>query len=222
MTKNQQQLKPIWENVIHMSNYRALYKLIILNAIFVTTLVIANVISGKVLQLGPLEVPGAAICYGITFLCTDIIGELYGKSYATFTVKLGLLCQMLASTIILLTGFLPAASYSVATADAYATLLGTNWRFFLASMGAYWISQGIDLAIFHKLRIATGGNRKWLRNNCSTLVSQFVDTAIFITLAFYGTVPNLGVMIVSQYVLKMIIALLDTPIFYLCTRQPKD
>lgn len=194
-------------------------KMTLLYTIFVTSLVIANVVSNKVLQLGPFQVPGAALCYCVTFLCTDIIGELWGKDEANRAVRYGFICQCLASLLILLTQHLPAADFAADIADAYVVLLGTNWRFFLASMTAYLVSQSWDVWVFHKLKERTAGKKKWLRNNLSTMSSQLLDTVIFIGIAFYGSVPNLWVMIVSQYVLKLILALLDTPIFYLCTRN---
>lgn len=197
-------------------------KFMILNVLFVTSLVISNVVSNKVLQLGPLQVPGAALCYCVTFLCTDIIGELWGKDEANRTVKLGFLCQLVASLLILLTQFLPVASYAKDISDAYNTLLGTNWRFFLASMTAYCVSQSWDVFVFHKLKVVTKGKHKWLRNNVSTITSQLFDTLIFITIAFYGKVPNLGIMIVSQYVLKLFLALCDTPIFYICSKHKEE
>lgn len=199
-------------------------QLVMLDTLFVTSLVISNVVSSKVLQLGPLEVPGAALCYCITFLCTDIIGERYGKKRANETVFVGFICQCVASLLILLTQHLPATVYAQDVAAAYNTLLGTNWRFFLASMIAYFISQRWDVFIFHTLRekyIAKHGTTaggRWIWNNVGTITSQLLDTLIFITVAFYGTVPNIWTMIISQYVLKVILALLDTPIFYLFTR----
>lgn len=200
-------------------------KLVIVNAIFVVSLVISNVVSAKILQLGPLQVPGAALCYCITFLCTDIIGELFGKEQANKTVMLGFVCQCLASALILFTQFLPCADYAVETSQAYNTLLGTNWKFFLASMTAYFISQKLDVYIFHGIRdkyIAKHGSTKggrWIWNNVGTMTSQLVDTIIFITIAFAGTVPDLKVMIISQYVFKVGLALLDTPFFYLFTSR---
>lgn len=196
--------------------------LILLNCLFVTSLVIANVVSNKVLQLGPFNVPGAALCYCITFLCTDIVGEIFGKQEANRTVKFGFICQCMASLLILLTQYLPAADYAQEAAAAYNTLLGTNWRFFLASMCGYLVSQSWDVMVFHKLKDVTGTDKKWLRNNLSTMTSQFFDTIIFVTIAFWGVVPNLLNMIVSQYLLKLILALADTPIFYLATRSKEE
>lgn len=208
-----------------MSKIKVPTKYVVLNTLFVTSLVISNVVSAKVLQLGPLQVPGAALCYCITFLCTDIIGELYGKKEANKTVRIGFLCQCVASLLILLTQFLPHAVYAENVAEAYNTLLGMNWRFFLASMLAYTVSQSWDVWVFHKLRdryIRKHGSVKggrWIWNNASTMTSQAIDTIIFITLAFWGTVPNIWTMVASQYLLKLILAALDTPVFYLCTKE---
>lgn len=208
-----------------MREIKAPTKCVVLNTLFVTSLVISNVVSAKVLQLGPLQVPGAALCYCITFLCTDIIGELYGKAEANKTVRIGFLCQCVASLLILLTQYLPHAVYAEEVATAYNTLLGMNWRFFLASMLAYTVSQSWDVWVFHKLRdkyIAKHGSVKggrWIWNNASTMTSQAIDTIIFILLAFWGTVPNIWTMVISQYVLKLALAALDTPVFYLMTQE---
>ena len=97
--------------------------------------------------------------------------------------------------------------------------LGTNFKFVFASMAAYAVSQTWDVWMFHKMGKLTGGKHKWIRNNVSTMTSQLFDTAIFITIAFAGQVPNLLWMIVSQYIIKLIIAALDTPFFYLFTKN---
>lgn len=88
----------------------------------------------------------------------------------------------------------------------------------MASMIAYLISQTNDVYLFAFFGKITKGKHKWLRNNLSTMTSQLIDTVIFITIAFWGIVPNLLIMIVSQYILKLIIALCDTPFFYIFTK----
>ena len=80
--------------------------------------------------------------------------------------------------------------------------------------------QHCDVTIFHKFK-RKFYRQKWLRNNVSTMTSQLLNTAIFITIAFYGNVPNLAVMIASQYVVKFCMALLDTPFFYYFTKSKK-
>lgn len=194
-------------------------KLGILQSLFIAALVVSNIIAAKVVVLWGLVVPAAVIVYPFTFLVTDIIGELYGKQEANRTVWYGFLASVFAMVIIYAGLLLPAAPFMAEKQRAYEVLLGPNRRIVLASLVAYVCSQQHDVWAFHFLRRLTGGRFKWLRNNVSTMVSQLVDTVIFISLAFWGTVPDLEKMILGQYLIKVLIAVLDTPIFYLCTMQ---
>lgn len=193
--------------------------LIMINGFFIMSLLVANVVAGKVVQLSIFQVPAAVVAYGITFLCTDIIGELWGKDEANKTVRRGFYLQIVTLALIFLAIQLKPASFMIEYNDSFKLIFGQSARMILASMTAYLISQANDVLIFHKIKQSTGTKMKWLRNNISTLLSQAIDTAIFITIAFYGVVPNLGWMIVSQYIVKAIIALLDTPFFYFFTRE---
>ena len=191
----------------------------IIISLFITSLIIANVVTGKILNIFGLIIPGAVLLYAITFLMTDLMSELYGKKESQQLVKVGFIASVFASCMIYLTGLLPAAVFSKATSDAYNILLGLNMKFVFASMVAYYISQSWDVWFFHFIGEKTNGKYKWLRNNASTMTSQMIDTSIFITIAFWGVVPNIWIMIVSQYFVKLIIALLDTPLFYFFTRK---
>jgi uncharacterized integral membrane protein (TIGR00697 family) len=195
--------------------------LIAINAVFIMSLLIANVVAGKVVDLFGFIVPAAVVAYGITFLCTDVINEIWGKEEAQKTVKLGLKIQLASTALILLAIWLPPAVFAIDFNAAFKTVLSQNVRVVFASLTAYTISQAHDVISFNFWRNKTKGKHKWLRNNASTLVSQIIDTAIFITIAFWGMVPNLLWMIISQYIVKAIIALLDTPFFYLLTRNKK-
>jgi len=194
----------------------------IIVSLFIASLVIANVVTGKVLNIFGLIVPGAFLLYAVTFLMTDLMNELYGKDEAQRLVKAGFITSVFASVMIYLTSLLPAAVFAQDVSAAYDTLLGMNMRFVLASMVAYYLSQTWDVWVFDKLRARSDGKHKWIRNNISTMTSQFIDTIIFITIAFWGSVPELGLMIVSQYVLKLAIAAFDTPFFYFLTRESKQ
>lgn len=193
--------------------------LIILNAVFVMSLLVANIVGGKVVNIIGLIVPAAVVSYAITFLCTDIINEVWGKDEANKTVRLGLIIQLFSLGLILLAIALPPAEFAHDYNDMFKIVLGQNARMVIASLIAYTIAQANDVYLFNYLRKATGDNHKWLRNNVSTMASQIIDTAIFITVAFYGQVPNLLWMIISQYIIKSILALLDTPFFYYLTRK---
>jgi uncharacterized integral membrane protein (TIGR00697 family) len=185
----------------------------------VAGLVVANIIAAKVVLLWNFVLPAAIIIYPFTFLLTDIIGELYGKEEANRTVWYGLLASVFAMVIIYVGMLLPVAPFMPEKQSAYEALLGPNRRIVFASLLAYLCSQKHDVWAFHYLKHLTHGRHKWLRNNLSTMVSQLVDTVIFIGLAFWGTVPNLGQMILGQYVIKVLIAWGETPLFYLITAK---
>ncbi len=198
--------------------------LLLLNGIFVTSLVISNVMSSKIVAIGPLTVPAAVVAYPLTFLMTDVIGELWGKKEAGSTVRLGFICQILSLVLIALGMALPVASFADNQA-AFASILGSTFRVTAASMIAYLCSQSWDVWVFHRVReryIQRHGSirgGRWIWNNLSTMTSQLIDTALFIVLAFWGTVPNILTMILSQYAVKFVYAALDTLPFYLLTNH---
>lgn len=198
--------------------------LMLVNAIFVTSLLIANVVSSKIVSFWGLTVPAAIVAYPLTFLMTDVIGEIWGKEEANRTVKLGFICQMISLVLIGCAILLPVASFAD-NQNQFTAILGSSFRVVFASMIGYLCSQSWDVWVFHKIRDAyikkhgsTKGGR-WIWNNASTMTSQIIDTAIFITIAFAGTVPNIFAMIASQYFIKLIYAALDTPFFYLLTNK---
>ena len=194
-------------------------KLAVLQSLFVSGLVVSNIIAAKVVVLWKLVVPAGIIIYPVSFLLTDIIGELYGKDEANRTVWYGFIASVFSMVIIYAGMFLPPAPFMEKQQSAYVTLLGPNWRIVLASLLAYVCSQKHDVWAFHFWKRLTRGRHKWLRNNLSTMTSQLIDTVIFIGIAFWGVVPHLGKMILGQYFLKLLIALLDTPIFYAFTKE---
>lgn len=190
--------------------------LLILNGIFITSLLIANVVSAKIVTFGGLVIPAAIVAYPLTFLMTDVIGEIWGKEQANQSVKLGFICQLISLVLIGLSIMLPVAPFADNQGE-FKGIMAQSFRVVAASLIAYYCSQSWDVWVFHKIREKGTGN-KWLRNNLSTMTSQIIDTAIFITIAFIGSVPNIWVMIGSQYLIKCVYALLDTIPFYYLTR----
>lgn len=200
--------------------------------------VIANVTGARTittgLHIGPIELAlsGGAITYAVTFLCTDIIGEIWGKATAQRVVKYGFIGQIFATACIMITGVFPATD--AVMDNAYQTLLGQNWIFVIGSLSAYLVSQSWDVAVFHAIRdryIAKHGSTKggrWLWNNGSTITSQIWDTVIYAVISFgfglgwvhthEGRMQLIGI-IIGQYLLKACLALLDTPFFYFFTRN---
>ena len=98
--------------------------------------------------------------------------------------------------------------------QAYQTILGSSARIMVASLTAYLFSQYHDVWAFHFWKRVTTERFLWLRNNASTIVSQLLDSVVFITIAFYGSLPVIP-LIFGQWVIKVGIALLDTPLVYL-------
>ena len=185
--------------------------------------------------------------YPITFLCTDLISELFGKKRANFVVWLGLLLNLWVIFIVWLGGALDApislsnGELSLNITDG-EVIVPHGYEFYhirkltlgatAASMIAYLAAQFIDVQIFHFLKKKTNGKMLWLRNNVSTLVSQLVDTSAVILITYYyanglplnedGTLTHpLIYFILSGYVFKVVVALLDTLPFYIATRQLK-
>ena len=192
----------------------------ILLGIFITSLLIANVLSAKIVTFWGFVVPAAIVAYPLTFLMTDLIGELWGKEQANQAVKLGFICQIASLIMIGLAILLPVAPFADNQAE-FRSIMAQSFRVVAASLVAYYCSQSWDVWIFHKIRdISTG--HKWIRNNVSTMTSQLIDTAIFITIAFVGKVPNIWTMIFSQYLIKIIYAALDTIPFYLLTKGSEN
>lgn len=212
------------------------YNLILLSMIFITSLLIANVVTGKVINTGielfglSITIPGAVLCYAMTFLMTDVIGEIWGKEQANRVVVYGMICQIIATLLIVLTQYLPATDLEVQA--AYEKLLGQNIVFVIGSLVAYLCSQTWDVWIFHKIRNKFDGNPKyrWIWNNTSTMTSQIIDTVIFIGISFglgFGWLfdstmySTLFGMMIGQYLVKFVLAAIDTPFFYLLTRKRK-
>ena len=207
--------------------------LIMLNMIFVVSIVIANCVGCKIIDTGidlfglRLSLSGGAITYAFTFLCTDIIGEVYGKKEARATVFKGFIGQVFAIALIVLTQYTPTADADMQA--AYVKLLGQAPMFTLGSICAYWCSQSWDVFIFHKLRDKFNAkpSMRWIWNNLSTGTSQIIDTCIYALISFGlglgllwapGGLKTLFGLIAGQYLLKLGLAIIDTPFFYLFTR----
>ncbi|MDD3399315.1 MAG: queuosine precursor transporter [Candidatus Methanomethylophilaceae archaeon] len=188
---------------------------ITLVAVFVTSLVTANVLATKLFMFGDFILPAGVIAYPITFLMTDVIGEMWGKKVVTKVVWAGFFCSLLAMSLGFIAVMLPAAPF-YERQEFFAELFGRVGRITGASLIAYIVSQLNDVWVFHKLKDLTHGKHLWLRNNVGTISSQLFDTILFITIAFYGIMPTsvLFSMIMSQWLIKILIALFDTPFCY--------
>lgn len=185
---------------------------VLLIAIFVGGLVIAGVLANKIVNVAGLIVPAGVLAYSITFPITDIICEVWGKKRGKYVVFSGFITLLVVLGLIRLALIFPKAPFWT-NEEAFARILGSTSRIIIASFIAYLVSQYHDVWAFHFWRKVTKGKHLWLRNNASTFVSQFIDTVVFITIAFYGVMPVLT-LIKGQYIIKLLIALVDTPVVY--------
>ncbi len=193
-----------------------IYGSVLLIGIYTSLVVMAQIFASKLVLFGPWVVPAAVIVYAISFLVTDALSEFYSKEEALKAVVCGFIGSILLVLGIQIVIVWPAPTFW-GNQEALIAVLGSTWRIVLGSLTSYIFSQNWDVFAFHFIRNKTNGKHLWLRNNLSTMTSQFIDTIIFITIAFWGTVPS-GVvlnMIIGQYIVKLIIAALDTPFLYI-------
>lgn len=214
-----------------------------LAALFVTALVVAQLTAVKLVALplprplpvvgGALVVPGAAFAYAVTFFASDCYAELYGKTAAQVVVNVGFAMNLVLLGLVWATILAPVAQTSAVGAAAFRTVLGAGTNVVAGSLLAYVLSQNWDVLVFHRLRTLTGGDHLWLRNLASTGTSQALDTVVFVGVAFGAAPALLGVgaalqpavlvqLAVGQYLLKLAIAVLDTPLVYGTVRLLRD
>lgn len=186
--------------------------LMILSALFVSSLTIAAVLASKIVNIFGLFVPAGILAYSVTFLVSDTIGEIWGRKTANNVVIAGFVALASVFLLIRLSISLPSAPFWQ-NQEAYSTILSASSRIIIASLTAYLVSQYHDVWLYHFIKERTGKKHLWLRNNASTAMSQLLDSVIFIVIAFYGTMPVIP-LILGQWVIKLIIAILDTPFVY--------
>lgn len=207
----------------------------LLGIMFATAIVIANLVATKVAVFdlplfGAVAVPAGFAAIGVSFLCTDLLGELHGREAARDAVNATVVALAVAWGLVYGAVAFPAAPF-YQDAAAFNRIFSASGTIVLAGITTTLVSQNIDVAIFHRLKSLTGGDQKWLRNLGSTGLSQLVDTSLFIILAFalfprlpflsgtitpWAAIPSL---VIGQYAVKMVVAALDTPVFYALTRQ---
>jgi uncharacterized integral membrane protein (TIGR00697 family) len=187
--------------------------------IVVASVIVANIQVTKTVMLFGLTATLGNALYGSVFFATDLLSEVYGKREARRCVWLG----FLAIGLVLLwmrfgLAFTPAPSDMAH--GALQQVFGFLPRIALGSLTAYVVSQHHDVFAFHFWRERTRGRHLWLRNCASTMVSQAMDTLLFCCIALWGLYDTTTwvQILVTTYVLKWVVALLDTPFIYLAMR----
>ena len=199
---------------------------LVLCGVFVTCLVVGDIIGGKLVQLGvgraSVVISVGMIPFPITFLLTDILNEFYGKRAARFVTIVGFFMAVLASLTIFVAQKLPwapltrEAGYVGMVQPSFDNVFGGSQRILVASMCAYLVSQFLDIAVFHALKRLTGTRFLWLRATGSTVVSQLVDTIVIQFVAWSGVLSfeRIVSLAVTSYVVKLVVAIGLTPLIY--------
>jgi len=185
---------------------------LILVGLYVACEIIANVTAGRPVQLGGLVVPSAVFIYTLTFTLVDLIHEVYGRSGTRMVVYAAFAANVVLALYSYLIIHLPAPGF-FSESHAYETVFGSTPRIVCASLTAYLVSSLVDVEVYHLWR-----NRvqkwKWSRVLVSNVVSTFVDSVVFISLAFYGVLPVIP-LIKGQYLIKMAITVISLPLIYI-------
>ena len=201
---------------------------LLLAALFITSLVVSNLIFQKFFYWYPIdieifdtklfEISVGILPYPITFLITDLISEIYGKKAANQVVVTGIFASIFSMGIIYAANTVPATSWSPVNNDLFTTVFGSTAIAVMASMLAYLFAQFIDIQIYHFWKGLTKGKHLWLRNNFSTFFSQFVDTCtILVLLCSFKIIEwdKFAGLLVAGFLFKVMIAAIDTPFLYL-------
>ena len=203
---------------------RAYRYLNLISAVFVTVLIISNIIAVKIGSFGSAFLPVAVILFPISYIFGDVLTEVYGYARARQVIWTGFACNLLAVIAIGLGGLIPAAPFwnaglynsPDAAQKAYDAILGFTPRLLVASFIAYLVGEFLNSLVLAKLKLITAGKFLWVRTIGSTLVGQLADSGIFITIAFVGVLPseNLSPLIVTQWLFKCIYEVIATPLTY--------
>jgi uncharacterized integral membrane protein (TIGR00697 family) len=196
---------------------------VVLVALFITSLMTANIIAVKLVRVLGLTLPAGVVIFPLSYICGDVLTEVYGYRQARRVIWLGFWCNLLAVLSIWCGQMLPAASFWDGQA-AYERILGYTPRLLMASFLAYLVGEFANSFVLAKLKIATRGRWLWTRTIGSTLVGQGLDSLIFITLAFIGTIPltAITVTILTQWGVKTAYEALVTPLTYVVVRFLKQ
>jgi len=199
--------------VQHESRYSSFF--VAVAALFVTCLVISNVIAVKLVMVQGLVLPAGIVVFPLSYLLADVLTEVYGYRAARRVIWLGFFCNLLAVVAIWVGGLLPAAPFWDG-ASAYERILGATPRILAASLAAYLVGEFANTMIMSRLKLAMAGRHLWARAIASTLVGQGLDSAVFITIAFWGQMhlPILLGAVVTQWLVKSAYEALATPLTY--------
>jgi hypothetical protein len=194
-------------------------KKMVLFALYLTSMVLVNTLGSKITTLGSVRASVGVFFMPILFLVTDVVGEVFGRKTSALFVNISSAMLVFMFAMIGLCIALPP-NPTWGLQESYQTIFASSMRMTAASLVSFFIAQHVDVFTFSFMKRITKEKYLWVRNNVSTIVSQFIDTTIFMFIAFYHitdqyTVPFIFSLIIPYWLFKVLFALLDTPLCYL-------
>ncbi len=186
-----------------------------ITGLFVAVLLIANIISSKIIHIGIFPFTGGIVIFPLSYIFGDILTEVYGYKRSRKVIWLGFACNILMAIVLIIVGVLPSAP-QWHDQTSYERILGQTPRIVLASLLGYFAGEFSNSFVLAKMKIMTNGKWLWSRTIGSTIIGELLDTIIFICVAFWGILPLslLVMVIVSNYIVKTLIEVILTPITY--------
>lgn len=195
----------------------------VVTAIFVTTLLVSNIAAQKLFQLGPATFSAGILVFPISYIFGDVLTEVYGFNRARSVIYLGLFANLFMSAILLIAIYLPPAP-NWNLQEAFSTVHSLVPRIVIASVIAYIAGELANSLVLSRLKIKTAGRHLWIRTISSTIVGQFIDTALFVVIAFAGVFKTemLVGAIISGWLFKVIYEAVATPFTYIVVGKIKS
>ncbi len=209
-----------------MFSYLKINKLDFLIALYMLCILTSELMGAKtfhIITLGSYTLNSSVsiFLFPLIFTINDIISEVYGKERTKSIIRAGLIMIVFLVLYSVLATLLPASNRFAGTEAAYDTIFGVSIRFSIASLIAFISSEFLDVYVFHKMREKFGSTKLWLRTNVSNFVSQFVDTIVFMLLAFWALDKGFGAnatfifsLLIPYWGLKCLMSVIETPIAY--------
>jgi queuosine precursor transporter len=186
--------------------------------LFVTVLLVSNLVAVKLIAVGSLTLPAAIVVFPLSYLFGDVLTEVYGYATTRRVIWIGFACNLLFVLVIVLAGALPGAAgaWNPDLQHAYQRILGFTPRLLAASFAAYIAGEFVNSFVMSRLKVLTRGRWLWTRTISSTVLGQGLDSTIFITAAFWGILPSatLATTVLAQWGVKTAYEIVATPLTY--------
>jgi len=185
---------------------------------FATLYITCNIVSGKIINIFGVEISSSNVFYAALFLGTDLLSEHFGTKSARKAIYYSLFALISFIVFTTIVKYISSSEQTIFFSNSYSVVFSTALRISLASLITFTITNLFDIWWYEKIKSKFSQRKHlWIRNNGSTIVSQLLDCLIFFPLAFYGTIPTYVLMEIafSGYLIKVFVAILDTPFIYL-------